>query len=746
MESEFTNLGPSTFVDGRSRMSGRKGPRRREALSCSECRLRKGRCDRALPCQPCQARGLTCSYTPAKKNVLQVVSQSPVVARASRLIAQSTSTSFSEASGTTAHSPISNSPSSTVVVSPSSSQQLDQKPGPNKGSLFRGSGLSTRLMGVSNWMAPANDMPIIKALLDRSSRFESCKTGIADLQALFDDQALQSSGHSRVPCRYNAQTLRALLPQRQTCEKWIAHYNRTYGRIYSIMDPSALVSDLDRIFSPSLTSDEPVHVLRVMLVAAIGSWHVNTARDAARGLVRQAEDCIYHSTQFQTIMASESDRIHDLLALRGLTHQIVISMGLHRDPIYFTNVTPYYAEVRRRLWSCYVRLDLDYCFRSGTPLTLRHEDSDCPLPTLMSLASYDGHPESRLDSNDLVAEDDQFGLAMAKLAVAIAPAIQAFGSPSPRALFDIEGRVRSSLDEIVSELPEKLRVGHPTADYTQFLQQTIIAISTQSVKLSFALALILGHLPGADMPSRELLLDTWDQALCILQHFQAVCQNPSHNEPELVNVAYHLLWTDACRAALAACLIVNHMKDAHLRHTDQPKSRPSPTIIALQQLLLQYVQSLGQFFEVNSHRGITAAETRVLFAVLTTMTKDADMDSSGPNREETLTAACVTAAEKAIADIKQKLDAGGQRLIAFPEEHMLSGIFSRQDLPPSPFSWPEGSVPLEEPDISMNINNSAGFILDSGYESSMTTGLGFDFTTSLFQKATNDNLYLDEFP
>lgn len=283
-------------------MSGRKGPRRREALSCSECRLRKGRCDRALPCQPCQARGLTCSYTPAKKNVLHVVSQSPVATRASRLIAQSTSTSFSEASATTAHSPISNSPSSAVVVSPSSSQQLDQRPEPNKGSLFRGSGLSTRLMGVSNWMAPANDMPIIKALLDRGSRFESCKTGIADLQELFDDQALQSSGHSRVPCRYNAQTLRALLPQRQTCEKWIAHYNRTYGRIYSIMDPSALVSDLDRIFSPSLTSDEPVHVLRVMLVAAIGSWHVNTARDAARGLVRQAEDCIYHSTQFQVCL------------------------------------------------------------------------------------------------------------------------------------------------------------------------------------------------------------------------------------------------------------------------------------------------------------------------------------------------------------------------------------------------------------------------------------------------------------
>lgn len=60
----FSNLTADTVESGPQRGAGRKRPRHREAISCWQCRNRKIRCDRKLPCQQCQTRGvpLDCCY------------------------------------------------------------------------------------------------------------------------------------------------------------------------------------------------------------------------------------------------------------------------------------------------------------------------------------------------------------------------------------------------------------------------------------------------------------------------------------------------------------------------------------------------------------------------------------------------------------------------------------------------------------------------------------------------------------
>lgn len=63
---KFTNITTDSFVKESQPGAGRKRKRHRPAVSCVPCRQRKIRCDRELPCEPCQKQDLasSCSYTP----------------------------------------------------------------------------------------------------------------------------------------------------------------------------------------------------------------------------------------------------------------------------------------------------------------------------------------------------------------------------------------------------------------------------------------------------------------------------------------------------------------------------------------------------------------------------------------------------------------------------------------------------------------------------------------------------------
>lgn len=106
------------------------------------------------------------------------------------------------------------------------------------------------------------------------------------------------------------------------------------------------------------------------------------------------------------------------MGIMGLTTQMAWSVGLHRDPALFPGVTPYYAEVRERLWECFFRFNLNYCIRSGSHFGIRLEDVDCPLPSPVDiLALHSGSMESATVSNQAQGVTDQaFNIAAMKLA------------------------------------------------------------------------------------------------------------------------------------------------------------------------------------------------------------------------------------------------------------------------------------------------------------------------------------------
>lgn len=66
--------------------------------------------------------------------------------------------------------------------------------------------------------------------------------------------------------------------------------------------------------------------------------------------------------------------------LVGVITRLAMRMGYHRDPKMFPNISPFHAEMRRRVWT-YVRLsDLLLSFQVGLPGMIRSADSDTEIP------------------------------------------------------------------------------------------------------------------------------------------------------------------------------------------------------------------------------------------------------------------------------------------------------------------------------------------------------------------------------
>lgn len=68
------------------------------------------------------------------------------------------------------------------------------------------------------------------------------------------------------------------------------------------------------------------------------------------------------------------------LAAGSLIREAIL-MGFHRDPSNFSHLSPYWAEMRKRLWLTIVELELQASLYNGAPLAISWDEFDCPPPS-----------------------------------------------------------------------------------------------------------------------------------------------------------------------------------------------------------------------------------------------------------------------------------------------------------------------------------------------------------------------------
>lgn len=762
----FSNITSDSFeVDSRA---GRKRPRHRQAICCRHCRSRKIKCDKSQPCKPCVDRGapLDCVYKVSKdlskpSNQLSTVS----VPDADSLAHQNRTSPLAPTSWAKPPSVGGSSSNTDVGCSDHGPDSISSTPAgdcqdrqafPGQRGTFKGKGSKTSLAEGTQWKAVCKDLTVTQALLDKDAAFESSHAAFKDLKTRIREA--NDVPDSISITSVTAVDLRNLLPSRPACDKWIKKYQNTYGRIYNVIDGEDLQKALCGAYESTVSTKKSiVHVSELCMIVALAMQTEDTDRLDGRRIAKCVESCYYSSTRFQkpcigivrtlllliimkTIYSSDTEKETSALGLFGLTNQIAFGMGLHRDPALFPSVTPRDAGIRSSLWACLLRLNLDWCVKTGRQLLFRVEDCDCPLPSYSSYSEYRDLTSTPAQDGDgltpfHIESDFAFSSIAAKLAQVTAVTHQSICSPNTMITTALQEALQEKFEQLLLEMPSTLKGEHLNG--IEQLQQAFIVIGMQRFKLLISLYLSNGIAPGPLL--RGHLLDVWHSSISTIHQLTDLCRRGADTHV----MAYQFLWSDVCRAAFSASLVLGRLRNMESKSiiSAQPPQALSP----FQQALIQEFTLLSKLWLSKCHLGPVAAKTYLLLATTEAVTINLFTEPNRTRSAQTLLYIGALAAEHGVMTMKQviqqRLSPQRTSIVGFsgatnaPEDGMQSSSSSRSSTA-SLSTWTEKSAvdDIDQGNLSLNhvglhpsigddyINNSSPpLTVDNVFPSLLTT-------------------------
>lgn len=203
-----------------------------------------------------------------------------------------------------------------------------------------------------------------------------------------------------------------ILPRRPVCDRLLDSYINTSEGLYRILHIPTLRAEYEAYWAEGRCSDG--FLPRLLCILCIGSRFETDSRglchDRAEGvhiptacaLVRswldnlrgkqlvdvstlQAEVLLLHA---QRMIAP---RYQNTWTQLGLIARMAMTMGLHRDPSEFRQISPFVGESRRRLWFTIMDMDL-------------HVALACSLPSAVKDGEYTCRPPRNLNDADLYPE------------------------------------------------------------------------------------------------------------------------------------------------------------------------------------------------------------------------------------------------------------------------------------------------------------------------------------------------------
>lgn len=180
--------------------------------------------------------------------------------------------------------------------------------------------------------------------------------------------------------------------------------------------------------------------------------------------------------QIDIVAFDDSDAVWSFL---GLIVRLAISIGLHMDPSHFDDMPILEREMRKRIWTTIVFMDLQNSIESSMPITLKSYDFDCPPPAnfndcdLSDLAGH-VHPHSDdifTDSSYQILQAKSFGISLQVMD--LVDRISTVNDT--KALFELDAKVRNLLKETsqVFNIAQNSSLQDAERTRTIILQKTI---------------------------------------------------------------------------------------------------------------------------------------------------------------------------------------------------------------------------------------------------------------------------------
>ncbi|KAI0975927.1 fungal-specific transcription factor domain-containing protein [Xylaria arbuscula] len=377
------------------------GPRREKPqLSCSQCRRRKSRCDRRVPCSNCASRGQICTYAsqagfrdnnhsstalPTDSSWQDRLNQleSLVVSLRSELTAGKTGNT--DAAGL-----------STALINTDHDVSVDKSS--ECGSMVI-SPAEHRYVGREHWVAILDSIAELRGRVIADDIRRNCE----------DVQVTDQFPRALLLYGYRAPTSRIeileSLPAKPIVDRYVSRYFNNLDLVSFTLHGPSFLQEYEAFWeNPDLVPFIWIGLLfSIICLAVIVSDHPDSHHGNTEDDQRSHQIALFREKIVQCFVLGEYTRpgpyvleamIHyvyvefllcrdareDLWFLLAFQVNMALRMGYHRDPSHFPNISPFQSEMRRRLWSSINFSDVMISCQMGMPRMLSNAGCDTAEP------------------------------------------------------------------------------------------------------------------------------------------------------------------------------------------------------------------------------------------------------------------------------------------------------------------------------------------------------------------------------
>ncbi|KAK5987150.1 Fusarisetin A cluster transcription factor fsa6-like protein [Cladobotryum mycophilum] len=373
--------------------------RNRQAVSCTACQRRKSRCDRQHPCGACEKRGGgdVCRYdASAEKSAGGARSREEVQLKLSRLEQMVKSLAASGGGPRAAAATLKDLDAQNAAdnVAIGETNVLTNAAGGN-------------YHGATSWTALVESIHDIQDIL-RADGDEPESTPTQEQDSVDPDVVLGGVSPITTSDVFDS------LPPRQDCDRFILayfnakfiavpfihthHFRRRYDEFWK--DPSSTsplwTSILFSILSMGAmiigTKDSPASTPNLVIPPDSKVFMVRAAQCLVAGQYLRAKpysvEALLMHAHARNVQKQDSDST--LWALYGLCVRLAQRRGYHRDAAKISSkMSPFEAEMRRRVWYQVQSTDLLFSFQNGMPPVVTQEACDVDHPTVLTDEDFD---------------------------------------------------------------------------------------------------------------------------------------------------------------------------------------------------------------------------------------------------------------------------------------------------------------------------------------------------------------------
>ncbi|KAI9727840.1 MAG: hypothetical protein M1834_007886 [Cirrosporium novae-zelandiae] len=410
--------------------------RRRVALSCAPCRNRKLKCDRGVPsCERCIKSGYPedCIYSNnipehtsfdrrehengAVVGVRQSSSAgwSPQVSRVSYggdLPHAGESTNYRRLEGLLLGSEHPRAPGYPTPLSLVDGLPFTHENDPHRNdgasrvlpemSLCRGKNSKTKFYGCSHpsgLMSPFTELrSLIHELKAKSPLLDRVRYDIAALKKHRPQVDAERGGFPT-----DKASMINLVPPRETADELIALYFDRFESTHRILHIPTFHTEYNRFWQNPESSQASYVVQLLLMMACVITLHgsggtsfigtSSPARDTAMRWIKASEQWVNLSglkrpdlsiLQIYCLLvrARQANNVglNQIWTFTGILLRLAMSSGYHCEPSGLAKISPFYQEMRRRIWATAVELDLEASLDRGMPPSISQSDYDCQAP------------------------------------------------------------------------------------------------------------------------------------------------------------------------------------------------------------------------------------------------------------------------------------------------------------------------------------------------------------------------------